>query len=134
MALLKGTWGSWWTTNRTGVSSALLQQRANRILGCICRDITSRDRCMTVPLCLALVRQHLACVQFWSPQLKNPSPCTSHSQKSNKMRPEVGDPSSLSWTLLQNSCCFFLYRYLGFADTRSGPGCALLSKDCSEQA
>ncbi|PKU30900.1 hypothetical protein llap_18797 [Limosa lapponica baueri] len=44
---------------------------SNRILGCICRGITSRDRDMIIPLYSVLVRPHLGyCVQFWSPQFK----------------------------------------------------------------
>ena len=44
--------------------------KANWILGCICRDITSRGG-MIIPLYLALLSPHLEyLVQFWSLQFK----------------------------------------------------------------
>ena len=59
--------------NRVNVSQqcAAAATNINRILGCIHRGITSRDRDMIIPLYSARVRPHLGCsVQFWSPQLK----------------------------------------------------------------
>ncbi|GAB0177752.1 mitochondrial enolase superfamily member 1 [Grus japonensis] len=50
---------------------ALAAQKANHILGCIKRSVTSRSKAVIVPLCAAFVRPHLEyCIQLWGHQHK----------------------------------------------------------------
>ncbi|GAB0179840.1 cAMP-dependent protein kinase inhibitor alpha [Grus japonensis] len=70
-SLEKKNWGCWWMINHMSWQRALAAQKANCMLDCIKRNVTSGLREVILPLYSALMRPHLQyCIQLWGSQYK----------------------------------------------------------------
>ncbi|GAB0177678.1 mitochondrial enolase superfamily member 1 [Grus japonensis] len=97
---------------------AAVAKQANRMLGCINKGITSRDKEVIIPLYSALIRPYLEyCVQFWSPLYKKDVDRLERVQRrATRMVKGLG---SLSYEeRLRESCSFSLERK-GLGETSS---------------
>ncbi|GAB0206084.1 cAMP-dependent protein kinase inhibitor alpha [Grus japonensis] len=72
---------------------ALAAQKANCVLGCIKRGVTSRSREVILPLYCALVISPLQyCVQLWGPSTRQTWSCWSESRGGNEDDQRAGAP------------------------------------------
>ena len=81
-ALRRRTWGCW-LDEKLNMDPAMCSaaQKANCILGCIKRSVTSRSREVILPLYSALLRPHLQyCIQLWAPNIRRTWTCWSRSR------------------------------------------------------
>ncbi|GAB0176408.1 hypothetical protein GRJ2_000106000 [Grus japonensis] len=95
---------------------ALAAQKANHVLGCIKRSVTSRSREVILPFYSALVRPHLEyCVQLWGPQHKQDMELLEQVREKRKLR---GDLRAA-------------FQYLKGAYRKAGDG--LFTRACSDR-